>query len=122
MFPIIIFTEEMAYAVIGCLVFILLDMFTGIIYAFKSNTFSSSILREGFFHKVALVVVMVCAILIECLVMHIPSLGFSVPILVPACVIIILMEISSILENLVKINPELEGNDLLKLFASDKKE
>lgn len=122
MSPIIIFTEEMAYAVIGCLVFILLDMLTGIIYAFKSKTFSSSILREGFFHKVALVVVMVCAILIECLVMHIPSIGFSVPILVPACVIIIMMEISSIFENLVKINPVLENNNLLKLFTNDKKD
>ena len=120
MTPIIIFTEEMGYAIIGCLIFILLDMLTGIIYAFKSNTFSSSILREGFFHKVALVVVMVCAILIECLVMHIPSLGFSVPILVPACVIIILMEISSIIENLVKINPQLANNKLLEMFTTPK--
>ena len=118
----IIFTEEMAYGVIGALIFIILDMLTGIIYAFKSTTFSSSILREGFFHKVALVVVMVCAILIECLILHMPTLGFSVPILVPACVIIIMMEISSILENLVKINPNLENNNLLKLFTNDKKE
>ena len=118
----IIFTEEMAYGVIGALIFIILDMLTGIIYAFKSTTFSSSILREGFFHKVALVVVMVCAILIECLILHMPTLGFSVPILVPACVIIIMMEISSIIENLVKINPNLENNNLLKLFTNDKKE
>lgn len=118
----IIFTEEMAYGVIGALIFIILDMLTGIIYAFKSTTFSSSVLREGFFHKVALVVVMVCAILIECLILHMPTLGFSVPILVPACVIIIMMEISSIIENLVKINPNLENNNLLKLFTNDKKD
>ena len=60
----------------------------------------------------------VCALAIEIFITHIPSLGIGVPLLVPVCVIIVLMEVTSIMENIVKINPELEGNKLFALFTS----
>ena len=42
------------------------------------------------------------------------------PIVVPAAVYITVTEVSSIIENLGEINPEIKGSRLLSLFRSDK--
>ena len=111
-------TEEMLWAVGAVFVFMLLDFISGVAAAFVNNTYDSKKVREGLFHKGGLTLVVVCALAIEVFITHIPSLGIGVPLLVPVCVIIVLMEITSIMENIVKINPELEGNKLFALFTS----
>ena len=111
------FTEEMIWAVSAVLFFMLLDMVSGIAAAFKNNEYSSKKVREGIFHKAGLIVVVLCAAAIELFVLHVPSIGISVPLLVPVCAIIALMEMSSIMENAVKMNPALEGNKVLGLFS-----
>lgn len=114
-FPI---TEEMLWAIGAVFVFMLLDFVSGVAAAFVNNAYDSKKVREGLFHKSGLTLVVVCALAIEVFITHIPSLGIGVPLLVPVCVIIVLMEITSIMENIVKINPELEGNRLFALFTS----
>ena len=48
------------------------------------------------------------------------DLGFNVPLVIPACVLIFAMEVVSILENIVKINPDLENEEIVKLFTNTK--
>lgn len=112
-------TEEMFWAIGAVLVFILLDVVTGLVSAFKNGEYSSTKMREGIFHKAAIIIVMVAAAAVELFVLHVPSLGFSVPILVPVCVLLTFMEITSILENVVIINPDLAGNKVLDLFKKE---
>ena len=57
---------------------------------------------------------------IEMFVMHVPDLGFNVPLVIPACVLIFAMEVVSILENIIKINPDLENEEIVKLFTNAK--
>ena len=47
-------------------------------------------------------------------------MGFAVPLIVPAAVYISITEISSIIENIAELNPELRDGPLLDLFRSKK--
>ena len=110
-------TEEMLWAMGAVFLFMLLDFISGVAAAFINDEYDSKKVREGIFHKGGLTLVVVCAAAIELFVVHVPSIGITVPPLVPVCVIIVLMELTSIMENVVKINPELGGNKLFGLFV-----
>ena len=110
-------TEEMLWAMGAVFLFMLLDFISGVAAAFINDEYDSKKVREGIFHKGGLTLVVVCAAAIELFVVHVPSIGITVPLLVPVCVIIVLMELTSIMENVVKINPELGGNKLFGLFV-----
>jgi toxin secretion/phage lysis holin len=120
-FPLLGITNAMAWAIIACVCLMLLDIISGFIAAVKNREVSSTKMREGLFHKCSLVMCIVLAWCIEMFVMHVPDLGFNVPLVVPACVIIFAMEVVSILENIVKINPDLENEEIVKLFTNTKK-
>ena len=111
-------TEEMLWAIGAVFVFMLLDFVCGVAAAFVNNAYDSKKVREGLFHKGGLTLVVVCALAIEIFITHIPSLGIGVPLLVPVCVIIVLMEITSIMENIVKIDPQFDGNKHFAVFTS----
>ena len=110
-------TEEMLWAMGAVFLFMLLDFISGVAAAFVNDEYDSKRVREGIFHKGGLTLVVVCAAAIELFVVHVPSIDITVPLLVPVCVIIVLMELTSIMENVVKINPELGGNKLFGLFV-----
>lgn len=101
------------------LVFIVLDIIFGLAKAAKSGTLSSSVMREGLWHKAAYVGVVAVAVVIEVGSGHL-DLGFTVPLVVPACVYIVLNEVLSIVESIAELNPELKGSKLLQLFESGK--
>ena len=50
------------------------------------------------------------------------NLGFSIPMATTICVYIVLMEIGSIAENILEINPELQGGKIAALFESFRKD
>lgn len=110
-------TEMTALIVVG--VMIVMDYATGLLKAVMQYDISSTKMREGLYHKAAFVAVMFLAEVIEC-AQQVIDLGFSVPIVVPAAVYITVTEVSSIIENLGEINPEIKGSRLLSLFRSDK--
>lgn len=97
----------------GC--FILLDIITGIIQAIANKEVSSEKLRKGAFHKIAFVLIICLAYLIDYGVGYI-DLGFDFPIVLPTCTYICFTEIVSILENIVKLNPSLKGAKIFDLF------
>lgn len=112
--------ETYFYAVAAALCFMVLDVVSGFAAAAKNGEISSTRMREGLYHKASLVLVIACAGAIEFFMGHVPSLGFSAPLLVPACVLIVAMEVVSVLENATKLNPELANSKLLQLFSSSK--
>jgi toxin secretion/phage lysis holin len=103
-------------------VFMLLDVVSGFVGALRNRNLNSTKMRDGLFNKCALLIVMFVAWLVEFAMKNVPSLGFDAPILLPVCVIIILMELTSIMENVAKISPALVGSRLLKFFDSDKED
>lgn len=109
---------EIAALAITC-VLIVMDYLTGLAKAIAQKDIDSTKMRDGLWHKAAYIVVIVLAEVIE----HgqeAVDLGFTVPLIVPACVYIVVTETASILENLGQINPELADSPILQLFRSTK--
>ena len=100
-------TESEKFAIIGMFLFIILDVFSGLAAAYARREVESPKLRQGLWHKVGYVFVLFCSITIEWAMNNGMDLGFSLPLVMPICVWISLMEIVSTLENSAKINPDL---------------
>lgn len=98
---------------------IVIDYLTGIAKAIKKKDVSSEKMREGLWHKASYLIVLILAEIIEH-GQHVVDMGFTMPILIPACVYIVVTELASILENLGEINPELQNSPILQLFRSNK--
>lgn len=105
----------MAYAIVFG--FIALDVISGVISAIKAKTWTSTKMREGLFHKVAIILFIALAILCDYGQRFI-NLGFSIPLVNSVLIYVGIMEIGSIGENVVKINPELKEM-VLKLFKKE---
>lgn len=122
-FPQIGLSEQMMWAIIACLVMMIFDIVTGFMGAWKNEDIQSTKMREGLFHKGALILLIILAWMCELFVMHVPDLGITIPLVIPSCVIIFAMEMISITENVAEINPELKDSKLLQLFkVSDNRE
>ena len=104
----------MEYLITFC--FIAVDFVTGLLQAFATGTFSSKVMRQGLFHKVALLLVMLLGWLIE-YAQGFVDLGVTIPVGVGACVYIILMEIGSSMENLCRMNPDIMPDKLCQVFG-----
>lgn len=88
--------------------FIVMDYLSGAAQSVYNNTFKSSIMRQGIFHKLALITVLILAALFDWSAAYI-DLGVlsTVPISGLVCTGFIIMEIGSVLENLHKINSDI---------------
>lgn len=104
----------MVYLIVG--LFILLDMATGIIKAFKEKSYNSSVMREGLFHKCGSVLCVAFGVLVD-YTQTLVDIGVTVPVAVSICVYIILMEIGSVIENLCAINPDILPDKIKGFFA-----
>lgn len=110
-------TELAALCIVAVL--IVFDYASGLLKAIMQHDVSSTKMRDGLWHKCGFVLVMALAEIIEHAQVYL-DLGYTVPLVVPAGVYIALTEISSILENLSEINPEIAGSPLLQLFRTKK--
>lgn len=98
------------------MVFIALDIVTGYAQALANKSLSSVKMRTGLWHKLALVFAIIVAGLADVAVAAEVGLGFQMPIFEAACIYACLMELTSILENLKLMNPELANTKLMSLF------
>lgn len=106
---------KMAYIV--TLIFIALDFASGYIAAVKNKEVSSKVMREGIFHKAALIMLMVLAAAVE----YAEGFVFTenpIPVEMPCCVYICIMEITSVLENICKMNPEILPEKIRAIFGA----
>lgn len=95
--------------------FIVLDMITGLVKAFKEKGYCSSVMREGLFHKSGSILCVAFATLIDYAQTFL-DLGVSVPVTIGICSYIVLMEAGSIIENVCAINPDIMPDKLKAYF------
>lgn len=99
----------------------LIDYITGVVNAIMHGELSSEKMRQGLGHKFAYLAIICVALIVEYGSDYI-NLGIELPVFIPTCTGICLIEITSIMENCVKINPDLKGSNLLNIFNIDSKE
>lgn len=103
-------------------ILIAMDYLSGIAAAASRGDIQSSKMREGLWHKLGEVV----AILLAYLVAeegHYIGLPYQIDLLIPAVLIwISVMEITSILENLAILNPDLASAGFLQIFKKTTEE
>lgn len=99
----------------------LIDYVTGVVNAIMHSELSSEKMRRGLGHKFTYLAIICVALIVEYGSDYI-NLGIELPVFIPVCVGICLIEITSIVENCVKINPELSGSNILNIFNIDRKE
>lgn len=104
----------MTYAIVAA--FIALDFVTGLVKAVATGTFQSAKMRTGLWHKTSLVLVIILGLLVDYAQIYM-DLGVNIPVAGAVCAYISLMEISSVLENVCKINPDLMPDKLVELFG-----
>ena len=102
------------------LAFIFLDVATGYAQAVANHVVDSKVMKAGFWHKLALVFAMLAAGLADMAAAVEIDLGFPLPIFEAACVYVMLMEFTSILENIKKMNPQIAESALMKLLNPKK--
>lgn len=96
--------------------FIVLDMVTGLVKAFKEKTYTSSVMREGLFHKGGSILMVVFGLLVDYAQTFV-DLGVKIPVAVAFCTYIILMECGSIIENVGRINPQIIPDKIKQHFS-----
>lgn len=103
------------YPLIVVLLFIALDIVTGLAKAFATSGFDSSIMRQGFFHKLGEIFAVALALAAD---VGLPEIGVPLDVKLSGlcCVYLVLMEIGSVVENIGAINPDLVG-PLDNIFA-----
>lgn len=99
----------------------LIDYITGVVYAIMHGELSSERMRQGLGHKFAYLAIICVALIVEYSSDYI-NLGIELPVFMPVCAGICLIEVTSIMENCAKINPELSKSNILNIFKVDKKE
>lgn len=104
--------------VAGAIVF---DLISGLLKAFATKTVSTTVMRQGLYHKSAILLVVLLAIGCEYATAFI-DLGFTFggKLVVGVTTIICLMEVMSILENLADINPDIRASKIMSFFSSSK--
>lgn len=113
--------ETLFYEILAVLVFIIMDYITGIIGAVMHGNLSSTKMREGLGHKFAYLCVFFIAWFIDFEMKHI-DIGFYSALTPIVTIGIVLIELSSIIENIGKINPELAQAEFMKIFTDHNKE
>lgn len=104
-----------------CAALIVLDYATGVAAAMMHGELQSSKMREGLWHKLGEAGAIILAYLVA-QEGHYIGLPYQVDLLVPAVIIwISVMEVTSVLENLALLNPDLGESSFLQIFRKEEK-
>ena len=87
-----------------------------IIKSFKEKSYTSTVMREGLFHKCGSILTIVFGLLVDYAQGFI-DLGVTIPVAVSICAYVILMECGSIIENVGKINPQIIPEKIKPYFS-----
>lgn len=114
-------TEPNMWALFAALFFVATDYLTGTVKAVMQGNLSSQKMREGLGHKFAYLILISVAYVIDTVSMHV-SLGLPVNVFIVTVGGVCLIELTSILENICEINPELKNKPFMQIFDTNKKE
>ena len=112
----IIMTQANIWCTIAVIFFISIDYVTGVAKAIMRNNLSSRKMREGLGHKFAYLMLVLVAWFIDEMSRHI-DLGLPMSVFVCTVGGVCLIELTSILENVTEINPELKNAPFMQIFA-----
>lgn len=107
-----------AWCAIAVTFFIVTDYVTGVAKAIMQNDLSSKKMREGLGHKFAYIILVLVAWFIDEVNRHV-DLGLPVSVFVCTVGGICLIELTSILENVTVINPELADAPFMQIFGQN---
>lgn len=109
-------TTTDVWCAIAVTFFITTDYVTGVAKAIMQNNLSSKKMREGLGHKFAYIILTLTAWFIDEVNLHV-DLGLPVSVFVCTVGGICLIELTSILENITAINPELADAPFMQILA-----
>lgn len=96
-------------------ILIIIDFVSGVAAAASKGDVSSQAMRGGLWHKFAYVLIMFTAAVVDEMCTHI-DIGISAPIFIPVCTGICFIEVTSTLENCMKLNPKIKSSKILEKF------
>lgn len=99
-------SESDIWGIAGACLLMGMDVLVGLAGSVINGSFKSTVMREGLSHKLMEICSIVLAIVLQVLAEHIVDIP-SFPTTIMVCIYLIVMEVGSVWENIVKINPEL---------------
>lgn len=111
-------TQSDMWCAIAVLFFTTTDYITGVIKAAIQGNISSKKMREGLGHKLAYLVLTLVAWFIDILNAHL-TLGFPINVFICVVTGICFIELTSIIENITAINPELKNAPFMSIFTQN---
>lgn len=111
-------TTADVWCAIAVMFFITTDYVTGVAKAIMQDNLSSKKMREGLGHKFAYIILVLVAWFIDEVNLHV-DLGLPMSVFVCTVGGICLIELTSILENITVINPELADTPFMQIFAQN---
>lgn len=89
------------------ILFIILDIITGLLKSFYNNSYQSSEMRKGGLRKLGILIAMVLCYLIETGLPYL-QIPINFPITIICAAYLVFMEVTSIIENLSVLNPNIK--------------
>ena len=111
-------TTADVWCAIAVMFFITTDYVTGVAKAIMQDNLSSKKMREGLGNKFAYIILVLTAWFIDEVNLHV-DLGLPMSVFVCTVGGICLIELTSILENITVINPELADAPFMQIFAQN---
>lgn len=102
-------------AFIVTMILIVIDFISGVSAAAKNGELSSKAMRNGLWHKFAYMLVIGASATMDYATKHM-EIGVSMPIFIPVCIAICLTEITSTIENCIKLNPDIKNEKIISIF------
>lgn len=117
----ILWTEEETWLSVAVLIFIIIDYITGVINAALKNSISSRKMREGLGHKATYIILLSVCYIIDAIQLN-TELNLPTKIFPIVSYGILLIELTSIIENICEINPELKQANFMYIFEKNNTE
>ena len=117
----ILWTEEETWLSAAVFIFIIIDYITGVINAALKNNISSRKMREGLGHKATYIILLSVCYTIDAIQLN-TELNLPTKLFPIVSCGILLIELTSIIENICEINPELKQANFMYIFEKNNTE
>ena len=117
----ILWTNEETWLSIDVLIFIIIDYITGVINAALKKNISSQKMREGLGHKATYIILLSVCYTIDTIQLN-TELNLPTKLFPIVSCGILLIELTSIIENICEINPELKQANFMYIFEKNNTE
>lgn len=97
--------------------FMLLDILSGLAQAAYNQELNSNRMRRGFWHKIAIVMMLAAAGIVDMGISAGLGMPISAPVFEGSCIYIATMELISLSENLCNMNDELAKSPLMRVLG-----